>query len=97
MQQPAPRASKPSPSKSADGSLRTSIVILRTFPWEGRAKRTALAGERAGDLAPIMADLRAMRAVSLRQIAAGLNGRDIPTARGGAWSAVQVRRVLERA
>ena len=33
---------------------------------------------------------------SLRQIAAGLNQRGIQTARGGSWSAVQVKRVLER-
>ena len=30
-------------------------------------------------------------------MAAGLNSRGIPTARGGTWSAVQVKRVLERA
>ncbi len=43
------------------------------------------------------ADVRAPGASSLRQIAAGLNARGIPTACGGAWSAVQVKRVLERA
>jgi DNA invertase Pin-like site-specific DNA recombinase len=63
---------------------------------QGRAKRTMIAGERAADLRPIIADLRAGGASSLRQIAAGLNRRSIPTARGGAWSAVQVKRVLER-
>jgi hypothetical protein len=35
-------------------------------------------------------------AVSLREIAAGLNGRGIQTRRGGEWSAVQVQRVLQR-
>jgi ABC-type hemin transport system ATPase subunit len=34
--------------------------------------------------------------MSLRAIAAGLNERNIPTARGGEWSAVQVARVLGR-
>jgi DNA invertase Pin-like site-specific DNA recombinase len=63
---------------------------------QGRAKRTMMAGERAADLRPIIADLRAGGASSLRQIAAGLNRRGIPTARRGAWSAVQVKRVLER-
>ena len=62
----------------------------------GRAQRTVVAGERASDLRPIIADVQASGASSLRQIAAGLNQRGIPTARGGAWSAVQVRRVLER-
>jgi DNA invertase Pin-like site-specific DNA recombinase len=63
---------------------------------QGRAKRTMIARERAADLRPIIAELRANGAASLRQIAAGLNRRGIPTARGRSWSAVQVRRVLER-
>jgi len=45
---------------------------------------------------PIVADLRAAGAKSLREIAAGLNARGIPTARGGKWTAVQVQRVLNR-
>lgn len=49
---------------------------------------------RAHDLAPIIADLRKVGAVSLRDLAAGLNERGIPAARGGAWSAPQVSRVL---
>ncbi|WP_456685803.1 recombinase family protein [Bradyrhizobium sp. P5_C11_2] len=35
--------------------------------------------------------------MSLRQIADGLNAREIPTARGGRWSAMQVQRALARA
>ena len=62
----------------------------------GRAKRSAVAGERAADLRPIIADVQASGSSSLRSIAAGLNERGIPTARGGTWSAVQVKRVLER-
>jgi hypothetical protein len=47
---------------------------------------------------PTFAELRASGAESLRAIAAGLNARGIPTARGaGQWSAVQVARVIERA
>ncbi len=33
---------------------------------------------------------------SLRAIAEGLNQRQIPTAKGGRWSATQVMRVLDR-
>jgi DNA invertase Pin-like site-specific DNA recombinase len=51
---------------------------------------------RAQDLAPILADIRASGATSLREIAAALNARNIRTARGAQWSSVQVRRVLER-
>ena len=62
----------------------------------GRATKTERARARAADLKPILADLRASGAASLRAMAAGLNSRGIPTARGGTWSAVQVKRVLER-
>ena len=48
-------------------------------------------------LGPTIAELQAAGATSLRAIAAGLNERGIPTSRGeGAWSAVQVSRVLAR-
>ncbi|MEE1658342.1 recombinase family protein [Microvirga sp. CF3062] len=57
----------------------------------------AKADRRAADMAEIIADLKASGAISLRQIAAGLNERGIPTARGGRWTAVQVQRVVERA
>jgi len=55
------------------------------------------ASTRAADIAPTIAELQAAGATSLRQIAAGLNARHIPTARGeGQWSAVQVQRVIDR-
>jgi hypothetical protein len=62
----------------------------------GRARCSQIAKERAGDLGPIIADLRSEGATNLSQLAAGLNQRGIPTSRGGTWSATQVRRVLER-
>jgi DNA invertase Pin-like site-specific DNA recombinase len=60
------------------------------------ATRQAKARSRASDLAPVIEELTASGAVSLRQIAAGLNARGIRTARGGEWSAMQVQRVMER-
>ena len=64
----------------------------------GRIRRTAMVQERTKDLVPIIADIQAAGAASLRQIAAGLDARGIPTARGmQRWSAVQVKRVMERA
>jgi DNA invertase Pin-like site-specific DNA recombinase len=59
------------------------------------ATRQAQAAQRAADLVPIVKELQASGATSLRAIAAGLNERNIPTARGGEWSAVQVARLLE--
>ena len=71
----------------------TVTVAMRKAALAAVQKRTKA---RAADLAPIIAELQAAGATSLRAIAAGLNARGIPTARGtGTWSAVQVARVLE--
>jgi DNA invertase Pin-like site-specific DNA recombinase len=64
---------------------------------QGRAKRSAMAAERVADLRPVIADVQSSGAKSLRQIAARLNQRGIPTARDRKWSAGQVKRVLDRA
>jgi hypothetical protein len=58
--------------------------------------RQAKARSCASDLAPVIEELRAPGAVSLRQIAVGLNARGIRTARGREWSAMQMQRVMER-
>jgi DNA invertase Pin-like site-specific DNA recombinase len=63
---------------------------------KGQATRVNRAKGRAADLAPVIADVKASGASSLRQIASALNARGIRTARGGEWSAVQVKRTLER-
>jgi DNA invertase Pin-like site-specific DNA recombinase len=63
----------------------------------GVEARQAHADARAADLAPIVKELQASGARSLRAIAAELNRRGIPTAAGsGQWQAAQVARVLER-
>lgn len=58
------------------------------------AVRAAKARHRAADIATVMRELRADGAKSLRELAASLNEKGIPAARGGQWSAVQVSRVL---
>lgn len=58
--------------------------------------RRESAAKRADDLLPVIEAIRADGATTLRQIAAGLNDRGIPTARGGEWSAIQVQRILQR-
>ena len=58
--------------------------------------RSAAAQQRAVDLAPIVQDLRDEGAVSLHDLARGLNERGIPAPRGGAWTAAQVKRLLAR-
>jgi DNA invertase Pin-like site-specific DNA recombinase len=53
------------------------------------------ANKRAGDLVPVIRGMQAGGA-SLRQVAAELTRRGITAAQGGSWSAIQVKRVLER-
>lgn len=60
------------------------------------AVRTANADKRVGDLLPVVAAIKAEGKTSLRAIADELNKRGITTARGGEWSAVQVKRVVDR-
>jgi DNA invertase Pin-like site-specific DNA recombinase len=71
----------------------TLTKAMRKAASETLEKR---ADARAADLAPIITELQASGATSLRAIAAGLNQRQIPTAKGGQWSATQVMRVMAR-
>ena len=60
------------------------------------ATRQARASDRAADLLPIIAELRAEGIITLAALAAALTDRCIPTSRGAdRWSAMQVSRVLK--
>ncbi|MCW2237468.1 recombinase family protein [Azospirillum canadense] len=86
--------------------------VARDGQWDRNAKHHLVAGagqkaataavkakatQIASDLSPVIADIQAAGHATLRAIAAELNSRGIPTARGGEWSAVQVQRVMQRA
>lgn len=60
------------------------------------AVRSANAGKRVSDLLPVIEAIKTDGTTSLRAIADELNKRGIKTARGGEWSAVQVKRVTDR-
>lgn len=62
-----------------------------------RVARQGKAAAAAADLGPIIKDIRAAGATSLRDIADELNARGIPAPRGGTWGAVQVSRTISRA
>ena len=79
------------------GDRGNTHLIYRKGNKASAKVRGEMAQRRAADLLPVIADLRSQGAVSLRDIAAGLNQRGIATARGGEWSAVQVARVMEQA
>jgi DNA invertase Pin-like site-specific DNA recombinase len=79
------------------GGDRGNFATVRALgPAVSVATRAKKADDRAALVAPIVQELQAAGA-SLRTIAAELNERGIPTPRGGEWSAVQVKRVVERA
>ena len=59
--------------------------------------RQANAEARSSDLAPILAELRAEGVTTLAALADALNDRGIPAARGGAWSPMQVSRIMKAA
>lgn len=63
---------------------------------KARSVRLANAKQRAIDLAPLIEQLQSNGHISLRSIAAGLDAKGITAARGGSWSAAQVRNVLSR-
>jgi hypothetical protein len=46
---------------------------------------------------PIIREVQASEARTLAEIAAVLNARWVPTARGGSWARMTVKRVLDRA
>lgn len=71
-------------------------VLTTEAKAKGVQARIAKADNRAADLMPIIAGIRAAGARSLRQVAEALNERDILTAKGGRWSAVQVSRIEAR-
>jgi hypothetical protein len=72
------------------------VVISQDARQRGAAANRVRAVDRAADLAPTIAQIRAGGAETLAAIAAGLNNAGIPTPRGqGKWSPAQVARTLE--
>jgi DNA invertase Pin-like site-specific DNA recombinase len=61
---------------------------------ESAKARTAKASKRAADLLPMIEDIKAGGATSLRAIARVLNERGIASPSGGQWHANSVRRLL---
>jgi DNA invertase Pin-like site-specific DNA recombinase len=72
------------------------VVISQDARQRGAAANRMRAVDRAADLAPTIAQIRAAGAETLTAIAAGLNDAGIQTPRGqGKWSPAQVARTLE--
>jgi DNA invertase Pin-like site-specific DNA recombinase len=80
------------------GGQRGSIKRMASMAIKGaRASanvRQKSAAKRRDDLLPVIEDLRAKGATSLRALAQGLNSAGLTSARGGKWTATQVMRIL---
>jgi DNA invertase Pin-like site-specific DNA recombinase len=63
----------------------------------GVAARVADAERHARNVLPLVREAQAGGARSLAEIAAALNARGVPAARGGSWAPTTVKRVLDRA
>lgn len=82
--------------RSKIGGLRENSHVINTADRSKSASvRRAKADERIADLAPVIDELRAAGIRSVKSIAAALNERNIPAARG-AWHATSVSRLLGR-
>ena len=74
-------------------------AALRRAGKGGAALRATVArnaDQHAHDLAPVIADIRAIGHTSLRAIAAALNARGMLTRRGGAWHVSNVGNLMTR-
>lgn len=63
---------------------------------KGREILAAKADDFAANVLPVIREMQA-KGASMRTMASELNDRNVKTARGGTWTAVQVSRILDRA
>lgn len=84
-------------AKKAQGVQLGNRTNLAAAAAKGREAREDKADAFAANVLPVIVSLQAAGVSSLRAIAAELNARRIETPRKGEWSAMQVKRVLDRA
>jgi len=63
---------------------------------KGAAATQAAAEAFAANVLPVLRQMQASGVTTLAELAAGLNARGIPTARGGVWHAMTVRNLFQR-
>jgi DNA invertase Pin-like site-specific DNA recombinase len=78
------------------GTLLGNRTNIATAQRNSRLVRSKAALQFVENALPVISQIQASGLSSLRAIAGALNARGIRTARGGEWSATQVKRVLER-
>lgn len=80
--------------RKAQGVKLGNRTNLAAAQKAGGAASKAIAEARKANVRPIIAEIKAAGVTTLAGIAGALNARGVKTARGGAWSAMQVSRVL---
>ena len=80
----------------AKGVKLGNLATLADAGRRGRAVTVAAADSHAANVLPVVRQMQAAGVVTLAAIAAGLNERRIPTAKGGAWYPSTVRNLLGR-
>jgi DNA invertase Pin-like site-specific DNA recombinase len=94
-------------TKAALQAARARGTVLGGLRWDinkvgARGRKAALqtrqknAAKYQADVLPVIQEKQRQGAVTLRQIADALNADGTPAPRGGQWSGVQVKRILDR-
>jgi len=81
----------------ANGKRLGNRTNLAEAQASGRQVQVDQALVRAANILPIIREIQATGCSTLREIAAVLNRRGIQTPRGGAWTAMAIKRVIDRA
>lgn len=84
-------------AKKAAGAQLGNRTNLAEASAAGAASNAASADAFAENVVPIVRQLQASGMTTLREIATGLTMRGVRTARGGEWTAMGVKRLLDRA
>lgn len=84
-------------AKKASGAVLGNRTNLAEAQKKGAAVNAASADDFAGNVLPLIRELQVAGLTSLRAVASALNMRGVATARGGEWSAMAVKRALDRA
>ena len=83
-------------AKKAAGAVLGNRTNLTDAGRIGAAVQAREADAFAANVLPVIRELQSNGTGSLRSIAEALNARNVKTARGGAWTAVQVARIIGR-
>ncbi len=78
------------------GGRRVSAARFAEIGAAARETFSAQAANGRAQVLPVIAEIQGQGTTTLRAIATELNAKMVDAPRGGLWSAVQVRRVIER-